>query len=523
MRGWRMFVVITLTCLLAGIAWSQPSPVFQTLVKEGDIVPGVGAVTRIDNLSVANGGVWFVEADTDNPNADIDVVLLRNGSLYLQEGQPLPLPAGSSLDSFDSMRFANDGRASHNFFLSGTSGTGDDSGVYLDTALVIQESDISTATAFSPGTAYIGFFGTYFNDASQILIVASVEDTAIASTVDRALVIADVDNNGNLVSETVIAKEGDILPGQTERITDFGTGEHQTSWNNDGEAFYFADLEGPTDRDGVVYKNTGLVAQEGMASPEAGRAYELLSGRSLDINNGGEYAFKANLDGSTTDDEVIVKGNSILVREGSLIADIAPYQITATGTASGPVQIDDNGRVLWYGDWDDPNTDYDTGLFLDSTLVVQEGVTAVDGNVIDVIYSGQDAFMMSDDGEYVIFEVDFVGGINAAVMMRLSDPTDVAEAGGLVAPLVLRALPNPFAAETAVRFGLTKREDVDLRIFDIRGRLVTTLASGEKPAGFHDLTWSGRDDRGRSVPSGVYFLRLKAGGDEVTSRIVRMR
>lgn len=523
MSGRKSFGAMALVGLLAAAAEAQPGPVFQTLVKEGDVAPGVGVVTRIDNSSVANGGVWLVEADTDNPNTDIDVVLFRNGSVYLQEGQSLPQPAGSSLDSYDSMRLANDGRASHNFFLAGTSGTGDDSGVYIDTTLVIQEGTVSTAPQFTPGTPYIGYFGTYFNDASEILIVASVDDPAIASSVDRALVVAETDINGNLLSETVIAKEGDLLPGQTEPIVDLGTGEHQTAWNNDGAAFYFADLDGPTDRDGVLYKNTDLVAQEGMASPDAGRSYELLSSRSLDINNGGELVFKANLDGSTADDEVIVKNASILVREGSVLPDIAPFQITSTGTGSGPVQIADDGKVLWYGDWDDPNLDFDTGLFLDSALIVQEGVTQVDGNVIDLIYSGQDAFMMSDDGEYVIFEVDFVGGINAAVLMRLSDPTDVADGSDLAAPLLLRALPNPFAAETAVRFGLTAREEVDLRIFDVRGRLVSVLSSGPRAAGFHDLTWSGRDDRGREMPAGVYFLRLRAGGSEMTSRVVRLR
>lgn len=45
------------------------------LVQKGDVVTGVGTVTRIDNLAVNDDGSWIVEADTDHPNFDMDGVL----------------------------------------------------------------------------------------------------------------------------------------------------------------------------------------------------------------------------------------------------------------------------------------------------------------------------------------------------------------------------------------------------------------------------------------------------------------
>lgn len=511
--------------LLAGASAGEAQIVFvfETVLQKGDVIPGVGAVTTIDNLAVNDHGAWLVEADTDHSNTNADAVIIQNGALYLREDQPLPRPPGSRLDTFDSVRLNNHGHSGWNFFLSGTSGSLDDSGIYYDTTLVIQESDISTAPGFTPGTPYIGFFETHINDAREILIVASVDDPAIATSVDRALVIAMVDSVGDLLSETLLAMEGDTLPGQSEGITDFGTGPHESAFNDSGDVLFFADLTGATTTDGVIYRNLTLLAQEGSPSPLPGRNYETLSSRGLDLNNQGGYVFKANLDGSTADDEAIVKNNTILAREGGTMPGIAPYLLTSFGTGSGPVQIGDNGKVVWFGDWDDPNTNIDTGLFLDSVLIVQEGVTMVGDDLIDEIASGQDAFDLSPSGRWLLFEVTFTNGNNAAVLLDLTDPTSVTEASDLVSPAVLQAAPNPFASGTTIRFGLTERETVSLRVYDVRGRLVSVLADGAFSAGEHVVSWNGRDDRGRTASAGTYFVRLRTADESRSFRLVRVR
>ncbi len=67
------------------------------------------------------------------------------------------------------------------------------------------------------------------------------------------------------------------------------------------------------------------------------------------------------------------------------------------------------------------------------------------------------------------------------------------------------AYPNPFNSSTTIKFDLPRRMTVELTIFDLLGREVTTLHRGMMSAGQHQLTWS------PNVGSGVYFLRLKAG------------
>jgi hypothetical protein len=74
------------------------------------------------------------------------------------------------------------------------------------------------------------------------------------------------------------------------------------------------------------------------------------------------------------------------------------------------------------------------------------------------------------------------------------------------------AAPNPFNPRTTIRFDLPAAGPVRLAIYDVAGRLVRVLVEGEIPAGSHEAVWDGRDQSGRSAPSGSYLARLVAGG-----------
>ncbi len=76
--------------------------------------------------------------------------------------------------------------------------------------------------------------------------------------------------------------------------------------------------------------------------------------------------------------------------------------------------------------------------------------------------------------------------------------------------------PNPFNPSTTFRFELKYEGDAELVVLDARGRLVRTLATGSHGPGEHLITWDGTDDRGRNLPSGVYFYRLRAAGLQYT-------
>jgi hypothetical protein len=79
----------------------------------------------------------------------------------------------------------------------------------------------------------------------------------------------------------------------------------------------------------------------------------------------------------------------------------------------------------------------------------------------------------------------------------------------LVNFLALRS-ENPFRSDKAkISFGITRKEKVELKVYDVTGRLVKTLANREFDAGSHDLFWDGTNDDGQLVSRGVYFYQLR--------------
>lgn len=119
------------------------------------------------------------------------------------------------------------------------------------------------------------------------------------------------------------------------------------------------------------------------------------------------------------------------------------------------------------------------------------------------------------------------------------------ESGEPVAPSIPRSFvlrqnfPNPFNPSTTIAFeipgdaggvvpgdsgmGASRESDpgqhADLTLFDLRGRRVKTLIDSILEPGYYRVTWDGKDDTGRSVPSGIYLYRLRSGGGILTRKM----
>lgn len=83
--------------------------------------------------------------------------------------------------------------------------------------------------------------------------------------------------------------------------------------------------------------------------------------------------------------------------------------------------------------------------------------------------------------------------------------------------------PNPFNPVTTIGFNLDSTTEVNLAIYDITGKLVKTLVTGEKAAGSHQVVWNGTNEAGRSVASGMYFSRLTAGSETQTKSMMLLK
>ncbi len=69
--------------------------------------------------------------------------------------------------------------------------------------------------------------------------------------------------------------------------------------------------------------------------------------------------------------------------------------------------------------------------------------------------------------------------------------------------------PNPFNPVTKVAYHVPSESRVTIRVFDVTGRLVTTLVDGVVEPGRHAAIWNGTNDAGESVGSGVYFCTME--------------
>ncbi len=100
----------------------------------------------------------------------------------------------------------------------------------------------------------------------------------------------------------------------------------------------------------------------------------------------------------------------------------------------------------------------------------------------------------------------------------------VADCGGSSCRLDLaQNRPNPFAPDTWIAYALASDTNVSLRVYDVEGRLVRTLASGPEEAGTHRVRWDGKDAGGRDAAPGIYLYRLETPGVALSKKMVLLR
>jgi len=83
--------------------------------------------------------------------------------------------------------------------------------------------------------------------------------------------------------------------------------------------------------------------------------------------------------------------------------------------------------------------------------------------------------------------------------------------------------PNPFNPTTTLRYELPKPGKVEIRIFDLQGRLVNQLVSEYQEVGKYSVVWNGSDNHGIPVPSGIYFYQISTGSYSKTRKAILMK
>jgi hypothetical protein len=223
----------------------------------------------------------------------------------------------------------------------------------------------------------------------------------------------------------------------------------------------------------------------------------------------------------------------------------------STGDTSGydyaTMKYTPSGQQAWVARYDGPGHDYDRARAIAVDARGNSYVTggawvnqAHGGDVATikyspggeslwcVLYNGPgnwtdegDAVAVDDGGVvYVAGQSNGVGTGSDIVTIKYVQNGGVAE--GRATPVASRpslaAQPSVFRTVTSVHFSPGSTTTARVLVFDVAGRCVRTLVSGD--FGVRTIAWDGRNDRGTRLPSGVYEVVLEAGEERTQVKVV---
>ena len=85
------------------------------------------------------------------------------------------------------------------------------------------------------------------------------------------------------------------------------------------------------------------------------------------------------------------------------------------------------------------------------------------------------------------------------------------------------AYPNPFNPVTTLRYDLPEDALVNIRIYDLNGRLVNTLVNAQQSAGYKAIKWAGVDNKGKAVSAGIYLYEILAEDFRQVKKMVLLK
>lgn len=139
------------------------------------------------------------------------------------------------------------------------------------------------------------------------------------------------------------------------------------------------------------------------------------------------------------------------------------------------------------------------------------------------------------DSQYVAFRITCAGGssnlLNLSILKTYmqypaSIPLDVVQTQDLPLPEVYHLAqnyPNPFNPTTTIDFSIPTRSNVSLEIFNILGQSIKVLVNSSLGAGEYSVNWDGTNEANSTIPSGIYFYRLKTDSFVETKRMILLK
>ncbi len=83
--------------------------------------------------------------------------------------------------------------------------------------------------------------------------------------------------------------------------------------------------------------------------------------------------------------------------------------------------------------------------------------------------------------------------------------------------------PNPFNPSTIISYDIPKAGKVEIRIYDISGKLIRTIVNQSQAAGLHKAHWDGRNEAGKKAASGIFVYTVKFGKICLSKKMILLK
>jgi len=150
----------------------------------------------------------------------------------------------------------------------------------------------------------------------------------------------------------------------------------------------------------------------------------------------------------------------------------------------------------------------------------------------DETEDGPVSFRFFDGGEeverFIPMEVEFrgndvLGQVHAPFVLETRERR-IGDRGFVPKSFMLsQSFPNPFNPTTQIGYGLPRQAEVEIAIYNLLGQRIRTLVTGTQKAGYHYVTWNGRNGNGHPVPSGMYFYVMESGSFRDVKKVMLLK
>ena len=188
---------------------------------------------------------------------------------------------------------------------------------------------------------------------------------------------------------------------------------------------------------------------------------------------------------------VILDGRSVDASSARLINEAGMVSIDANGFV-GAVQM---------------TLTHDVGFSINLTNDAMVAEYATKGNTTTlVVVAPEDGQLFISNGEFEITEM-IVANSSSAINVVMANEFSL-----------MAAYPNPFNPSTTLSLNMPEDGFVSVKVFDLMGRVVATLAEGNMDANTYEFTWNASD-----MPSGMYMVRAEAMGQVSSQKLMLLK